>query len=36
MYYTWEELRELGCPDGLLIQYIWFTKQDLKRLFDIG
>ena len=30
-YYNWDELLELGCPDGLVIQYITFTKQDINR-----
>lgn len=34
-YYTWDELRAMGCPDELLIQYILFTKADLKKYFNI-
>lgn len=26
-YYTFDELRALGCPDELLFQYIWMTKE---------
>ena len=26
-YYTVDELRQLGCPDGLIIQYIFMTKE---------
>ncbi len=31
-YYTLDELRALGCPDGLLIQYFTFTKREIDRL----
>lgn len=26
-YYTFDELRKLGCPDELLIQYVFMTKE---------
>jgi hypothetical protein len=30
--YTFEELREFGCPDGLLIQYYFCTKKEIDAL----
>ena len=34
-YYTMDELRELGCPDGLLMQYIFFTKLEINKMLGI-
>ena len=31
-YYTFEELRALGCPDGLLMQYVTFTKKEINKM----
>ena len=30
-YYTMDELRALGCPNDLLIQYITFTKEEIDK-----
>lgn len=30
--YTFDELRAMGCPDGLLIQYVCCTKEEIDRL----
>lgn len=35
IYYTVEELRELGCPDCLIIQYITFTKKEIDRMINV-
>lgn len=34
--YTMDELRALGCPDGLLMQYIGFSKQEVDALIARG
>lgn len=34
LYYTFDELRALGCPDGLLIQYVFLTKAEIDKLLD--
>lgn len=31
-YYTMDELRAFGCPDGLLIQYVFCTKEEIDRI----
>lgn len=31
-YYTMNELRNLGCPDDLLMQYFFCTKEEIDRL----
>jgi hypothetical protein len=31
-HYTMEELREFGCPDELLMQYVFCTKAEIDRL----
>ena len=31
-YYTMDELRALGCPNGLLMQYIFCTKKEIDQL----
>jgi hypothetical protein len=31
-YYSFEELREMGCPDGLLIQYVMLTKAEIDKI----
>lgn len=33
-YYTWDELRDLGCPDGLLMQYIFCTKAQINEMLE--
>lgn len=30
-YYTFDDLRKLGCPNELLIQYITFTKDQINK-----
>jgi len=32
-YYTFDELRALGCPEGLLMQYICMTKAEVDNLY---
>ena len=34
-YYTFDELRKLGCPDSLLMQYIFFTKLEINKMLEI-
>lgn len=31
-YYTMDELRAFGCPNELLMQYIFFTKAEIDKL----
>lgn len=31
-YYTFDELRALGCPNELLMQYICLSKQDIDNM----
>lgn len=33
-YYTFDELRALGCPDELLIQYALMTKDWIDRMLN--
>lgn len=30
--YSFDELRELGCPDGLLMQYIFMSREWINKL----
>jgi hypothetical protein len=32
--YTWEELIELGCPPGLVMQYINWTKSEINKMLN--
>lgn len=31
-YYTVEELKELGCPNELIMQYIFLTKDEIYKM----
>lgn len=33
-YYTMDELRAFGCPNELLMQYIFFTKEEIDSLLS--
>lgn len=33
-YYTFDELRALGCPNGLLIQYWCLTKTEIDKMLE--
>ncbi len=33
-YYTMDELRQLGCPNELLMQYVLCTKEEIDRLLE--
>ena len=35
-YYTFEELRELGCPNELLIQYVFIPKVEIDRMLELA
>lgn len=31
-YYSWDELVELGCPAGLVMQYLWTSKEEINAM----
>jgi len=33
-YYTFDELRKLGCPNELLIQYVLCTKEEINKILN--